>query len=136
QDLESVMDHGLLREYLYYRLNVIAIVVPPLRERRGDIAELALHFLRLHGQRCRKNISQIGDDALVLLKAYRWPGNIRQLENVIERAVVVVEGPCITVAELPAEIVEACASKSAAVWPNGAGTYSCDGRGIRGERTE
>src|SRR5581483_11201226 len=95
--------------------------VPALRDRREDIAELALHFLRLHGQRCGKNVTQIEDDALALLKAHPWPGNVRQLENVIERAVVVVEGPCITVAELPPDLVEACGPDTAQSWLNGEG---------------
>jgi len=136
QDLEELMDQRRFREDLYYRLNVISIAVPPLRERREDIAELALHFLRLHGLRSGKNVTQIDDDALVRLKAYPWPGNIRQLENVIERAVVVVEGPCITVAELPVELAEACEPDTAPGWPNGDGKYSSDGIGIRAERAE
>jgi transcriptional regulator with GAF, ATPase, and Fis domain len=134
QDLEELMDQGRFREDLYYRLNVISLCVPPLRERPEDIPELALHFLRLHGQRCGKTAAQIDDDALCLLKAYPWPGNIRQLENVIERAVVVAEGPCISVAELPAELAEAAEPDSASTWSNGNG--SADGIGIRAERTE
>jgi transcriptional regulator with GAF, ATPase, and Fis domain len=138
QDLEQLMVEGRFREDLYYRLNVISIAVPALRERREDIAELALHFLRPHGQRCGKNVTQIDDDALALLKAYSWPGNIRQLENVIERAVVVVEGLTITSAELPSELVTACAplADAAPAWPNGDGKYVPEPAGIRGERTE
>jgi transcriptional regulator with GAF, ATPase, and Fis domain len=138
QDLERLMTEGRFREDLYYRLNVISIRVPPLRERREDIAELALHFLHLHGQRCGKRVAQIEDDALALLKGYPWPGNIRQLENVIERAVVVAEGPNITVAELPGELVEACASlsPSAPMGPNGDGKPAFAPAGIRGERAE
>jgi transcriptional regulator with GAF, ATPase, and Fis domain len=109
QNLEQLIREGRFREDLYYRLNVISIPVPPLRERREDIAELALHFLRLYAQRCGKGVSQMDDDALSLLKAYAWPGNIRQLEHVIERAVVVAEGPTIGVAELPSDVVEAVA---------------------------
>src|SRR2546425_10444300 len=91
-DLEDAITDGRFREDLYYRLNVVTIPVPPLRQRTEDIAELATHFLRLYAQRCSKAVNQIDDDALLLLKAYSWPGNVRQLENVIERAVVVVEG--------------------------------------------
>jgi transcriptional regulator with GAF, ATPase, and Fis domain len=138
QNLERFIEESRFREDLYYRLNVISIAVPSLRERREDIPELALHFLRLHGQRCGKNVAQIDDDALALLKGYSWPGNIRQLENVIERAVVVVEGPSITVAELPSELVEACdaLAEAAPAWPQADGKYALQLAGIRGERTE
>jgi transcriptional regulator with GAF, ATPase, and Fis domain len=138
QDLERLISEGRFREDLYYRLNVISIPVPPLRERREDIAELALHFLQLHGQRSGKRIPQIDDDALTLLKAYPWPGNIRQLENVIERAVVVAEGPSITIAELPGELVECCASAdhTALIGPNGDGKHAFLPAGIRGERAD
>ncbi|HMC65357.1 MAG TPA: sigma-54 dependent transcriptional regulator, partial [Gemmataceae bacterium] len=104
QDLEELIRQGRFREDLYYRLNVISIPVPPLRQRTEDIVELATHFLRLYAQRCNKAVNQIDDDALLLLKAYSWPGNVRQLENVIERAVVVVEGPLVTVQDLPPEL--------------------------------
>jgi transcriptional regulator with GAF, ATPase, and Fis domain len=137
QNLERLIEEGRFREDLYYRLNVISIAVPALRERREDIPELALHFLRLHGQRCGKDLTQIDDDTLALLKGYSWPGNIRQLENVIERAVVVVEGPSITVAELPSELVAACGpSDTGATWPQGDRKYSLQLGGVRGERTE
>jgi DNA-binding NtrC family response regulator len=78
--------------------------VPPLRERREDIAELCQHFLNVHSQRCGKSNVMIDDDALAHLKAFSWPGNIRQLENVIEGAVVVAEGPSITMEDLPIEV--------------------------------
>jgi transcriptional regulator with GAF, ATPase, and Fis domain len=105
QDLERLIREGRFRDDLYYRLNVISITVPPLRERPEDIPELAAHFLRLYGERSGKGGLQIDDDALLTLKAYSWPGNIRQLENVMERAVVVAEGPAITVEDLPVEIL-------------------------------
>jgi transcriptional regulator with GAF, ATPase, and Fis domain len=107
QDLGQLIALGRFREDLYYRLNGFPIVLPPLRQRREDIPELAQHFLRQYCQRCGKELTQIDDDALARLKAYYWPGNIRQLENVIERAVVIVEGPVITEYELPPEILDA-----------------------------
>jgi DNA-binding NtrC family response regulator len=107
QDLEQLIRQGRFREDLFYRLNVISVPVPPLRERREDIAELAQHFLQLYAQRCDKAVAQIDDDALMVLKAHRWPGNVRELENVIERAVVVAEDAVVTVQELPAELVAA-----------------------------
>jgi transcriptional regulator with GAF, ATPase, and Fis domain len=105
QDLERLIREGRFRDDLYYRLNVISVTVPPLRERCEDIPELAAHFLRLYGERSGKPGLQIDDDALLTLKAYSWPGNIRQLENVMERGVVVAEGQAITVEDLPVEIL-------------------------------
>jgi transcriptional regulator with GAF, ATPase, and Fis domain len=104
QDLERLIEQGRFRKDLYYRLNVISIQVPPLRERREDIAELTMHFLRLYAQRAGRSVAQIDDDALAALKACPWPGNIRQLENIVERAVVVAEGPTITLEDLPVEL--------------------------------
>lgn len=106
QDLEKLIRQGRFREDLFYRLNVFPLHAPPLRERKEDIAELAMHFMRLSAQRCRKDVSQIEDDVLAVLKAYSWPGNIRQLENVIERAVVIAEGPVLTLSEVPAEVLQ------------------------------
>jgi transcriptional regulator with GAF, ATPase, and Fis domain len=83
QRLEALIRQGRFREDLYYRLDVISIHVPPLRERREDIIELANYFLRQYAQRCGKEMTLIDDDALLVLKAYSWPGNVRQLENVI-----------------------------------------------------
>jgi transcriptional regulator with GAF, ATPase, and Fis domain len=107
QNLERLIKEGKFREDLFYRLNVIAIRTPPLRERREDIYELALHFLRLYSQRSGKTLTHIDEDALETLKAYDWPGNVRELENIIERAVVLVEGQAVTLRELPEELVSA-----------------------------
>jgi transcriptional regulator with GAF, ATPase, and Fis domain len=116
QDLEALIRHGRFREDLFYRLNVLPISLPPLRERVEDIPELAQHFLRIYSQRCGKDLHAIDDDALACLKAYAWPGNIRQLENVIERAVVVAEKPVVTVDELPQEVREGRASSGSSRW--------------------
>jgi DNA-binding NtrC family response regulator len=105
QNLEELIEEGQFRKDLYYRLNVISISVPPLRDRREDIPELVGHFLRLYGQHSAKADVQIEDDALALLKAYDWPGNIRELESAIQRAVVVAEGPVLTVHDLPPDVV-------------------------------
>jgi transcriptional regulator with PAS, ATPase and Fis domain len=112
QDLEDFIRQGRFREDLYYRLNVIPILLPPLRERIEDIAELALYFLRSYAQRGGKAVTQLDDDALLALKSYHWPGNIRQLENAIERAVVLVEGPIVTTHELPDEILQGMPSQA------------------------
>jgi transcriptional regulator with GAF, ATPase, and Fis domain len=104
QALEALIRQGRFREDLFYRLNVLPITLPPLRERAEDVIELAQHFLRIYSQRSSKEVTGIDDDALACLKAYPWPGNIRQLENVIERAVVVADKPIISVDELPPEV--------------------------------
>jgi transcriptional regulator with GAF, ATPase, and Fis domain len=107
QDLEELIGQRRFRDDLFYRLNVFPIAVPPLRERAEDIPELALHFLRLYARAAGKPVEAIDDDALAVLKGFDWPGNVRQLENVINRAVVVVEGPVVTVRDLPEEVVAA-----------------------------
>jgi transcriptional regulator with GAF, ATPase, and Fis domain len=107
QDLEQLIAMGRFREDLFYRLNGFPITLPPLRDRREDIQELTLHFLVQVSKRSGKQVLGIEDDAMARLKGYHWPGNIRQLENVIERAVVIVEGPTITEYELPPEVLAA-----------------------------
>jgi len=104
QNLEALMRQGRFREDLFYRLNVLPIHLPPLRERAEDIPELALHFLRFYSDRMNKHATGIDDDALARLKAHPWPGNIRQLENAIQHAVVIAEKPLVTIDELPAEL--------------------------------
>ncbi|MFO0845370.1 MAG: sigma-54-dependent Fis family transcriptional regulator [Gemmataceae bacterium] len=106
RDLEGMIAEGKFREDLYFRLNVLPIHVPPLRERAEDVVELARHFLQLYAQKLGKPAREIDDDAMLALRAYPWPGNVRQLENVIERAVVIAEGPTIGLAELPDEVTQ------------------------------
>jgi DNA-binding NtrC family response regulator len=106
QDLDELMRQKRFREDLYFRLNVIPIHIPPLRARREDIAELALHFLHMYSRRSGRPVQQFDDDALAALKSYSWPGNVRELENIIERTVVIAEGPIITAADLPDELRE------------------------------
>jgi transcriptional regulator with GAF, ATPase, and Fis domain len=104
QNLEHLIRHGRFREDLFYRLNVITLAMPPLRERPEDVPELAVHFLRLYAKKCGKPIEHIDDEALLALRAYRWPGNVRELENAVERAVVIADGSVLTLAELPEEV--------------------------------
>ena len=104
QDLESLIRAGKFREDLFYRLNVIPVETPSLRERREDIFELAVHFLGVHAERIGRAVSHIEDEAVEAMVAYDWPGNIRELENVIERAVVLSDGPALTLADLPLDI--------------------------------
>ncbi len=88
RDLEALLQEGLFREDLYYRLNVFPVVVPPLRERADDIERLATHFVDRFARRCAKRVSGLSDGAVDKLCAYPWPGNVRELENVLERAVI------------------------------------------------
>jgi len=105
QNLEKLIAEGKFREDLFYRLNVISITSPPLRERTDDILDLSLHFLRQGGERLGKRLTYIEDRALEAMLRYGWPGNVRQLENAIERACVLAEGESITVGDLPREVV-------------------------------
>jgi transcriptional regulator with GAF, ATPase, and Fis domain len=104
QDLEALIRLSKFREDLFYRLNVIPIRTPSLRERKEDIFELAVHFLGRHAERIGRAVGHIEDEAVEALIAHDWPGNIRELENVIERAVVLCEGPALTLDDLPVEI--------------------------------
>lgn len=103
RNLHEMIEKGQFREDLYYRLKVIEITLPPLRERREDIAELAQHFLRKHAPNRTMTIST---DALEALEQYSWPGNVRELENVIQRGIVLAKSDTIELADLPPEIVE------------------------------
>ena len=100
-DLTQAMQNGSFREDLYYRLNVITIDLPALRDRTGDIPLLAVHFLHKYGNRTGKSIEGIKPDAMDLLERYNWPGNVRELENVIERAVVLGRDKEICISDLP-----------------------------------
>jgi len=101
RDLEQEMRSGRFREDFYYRLNVITINLPPLRERPDDIEPLALHFLGRFARRMKKEVTTISSGALTLLTGYHWPGNARELENVIERAVILARSREITPDCLP-----------------------------------
>jgi DNA-binding NtrC family response regulator len=100
KDLAAVMKTGNFREDLYYRLNVINIVIPPLRERKEDVADLSRYFLTKYSKKLSKHITDFTEEALDLLSGYRWPGNVRELENVIERAVIVCEADVIGAEDL------------------------------------
>lgn len=104
-DLLKMAQKGAFREDLFYRLNVFPIHVPPLRERREDIAPLAQHFIEAAARHNRCRQSGISDEAMAVLISYHWPGNVRQLQSVIERALLLSGGETITERLLPAEIV-------------------------------
>jgi len=101
KDLMNEVRDGRFREDLYYRLNVITINLPPLRDRREDIEPLAYHFMESLLRRMKKDVRGIDDDALKILVQYDWPGNVRELENVIERAVILAKSGMITAKLLP-----------------------------------
>jgi two-component system, NtrC family, response regulator AtoC len=104
RELAVEVEKGRFREDLFYRLQVIPILVPPLRERRSDIPMLVQHFLEKHNQQRGVNPCRIADDAMVHLWEYDWPGNVRELENLIERMVILSEDGVIRVDSLPPNI--------------------------------
>jgi two-component system, NtrC family, response regulator AtoC len=104
RNLEQLVQQGRFREDLFYRLKVVTIPLPPLRDRREDIPLLAEHFLRRFAARNGKTISHLADDAMALLIDYPWPGNIRELEHCIERAVALTSGQVLTPEELAPEL--------------------------------
>ena len=107
-DLEETVQRGEFRQDLYYRINVISITQPPLRERIGDIPLLVEHYLQEFNEQIGKHVKGFDEDAVQLMQRYSWPGNVRELVNVVERAVVLSKGEYISAARLP----EATASRS------------------------
>ena len=107
QGLAQMVREKRFREDLYYRLNVITMTVPPLRERSEDIRVLAQHFLRVYAAKNNRRLEGFTDDAIRRLEAYAWPGNVRELENVVERGVVLAQGALMDVTDLPEEIAGA-----------------------------
>jgi len=101
KDLQGLVKKGLFREDLFYRLNVITIIIPPLRERGDDILLLTHHFLTQFAAESGKTPPRFSDEAMLSLQAYNWPGNVRELENVIQRLVVMTDGDLIEVPDLP-----------------------------------
>ncbi|MCL6584773.1 MAG: sigma-54 dependent transcriptional regulator [bacterium] len=104
KDLEKGMMEGHFREDLYYRLNVVPIFLPPLRERREDIPRLIEFFLQRHSEKCKKKVKGVTKEVLDALLKYHYPGNVRELENIIERATVLTRYEYITLADLPPNI--------------------------------
>ncbi len=101
EDLEDCVRKGRFREDLYFRINVVPIFIPPLRERDGDIPLLVDHFLRIYSAAAKKPLKTLQPEVLEILEDYSWPGNVRELENVVQRLVVMVAGPVITPEHLP-----------------------------------
>jgi DNA-binding NtrC family response regulator len=101
RNLENAVREGTFREDLFYRINVITLKLPPLRERKEDIELLARHLVQKYSTELGKGVKEIDAEALNLLKAYRWPGNVRELQNIIERAVLIAEDGAILPENLP-----------------------------------
>jgi DNA-binding NtrC family response regulator len=105
EDLEEMVHTGRFREDLYYRINVVPIVLPPLREREGDIALLIAHFLRLYCAENNVPLKRMEPEVLEILEEDPWPGNVRELQNLVQRLVLMVDGPLIKVNHLPQRIL-------------------------------
>jgi two-component system response regulator HydG len=104
RDLTEEIKSGRFREDLYYRINVVPVRIPPLRDRLEDVPLLVDHFMRMYAVRHGKPVEGISDEAVALMSAYGWPGNVRGLENALERAVVLARGPVLQVDDLPPEL--------------------------------
>jgi two-component system response regulator PilR (NtrC family) len=115
EDLEDCVAKGRFREDLYFRINVVPIIVPPLRERDGDIALLADHFLRIYCASAKKPLKTLQPEVVEVLEAYAWPGNVRELENVIQRLVVMVSSPLVTLEHLPQQLLQHSAAVQEAI---------------------
>jgi DNA-binding NtrC family response regulator len=114
RDLQAQIDAGVFREDLYFRLNVIRLSIPPLRERVGDIPLLVNHYLESYRQIHRTGPIEIAPAAMEMLVAYRWPGNIRELRNVVERIVLKTQHAVVEPADLPSDVIHLAASAALA----------------------
>ena len=115
EDLEDCLHKGRFREDLYFRINVVPIVIPPLRERKGDIALLADHFLRIYCASAKKPLKTLKPEVLEVLEAYEWPGNVRELENILQRMVVMNNSPVLTLEHLPQHLLQHSATSQEAI---------------------
>jgi two-component system response regulator AtoC len=115
RDMAVQVRKGEFREDLFYRVNVITVTLPPLRERTGDVLRLAQHFLRRYGRNRERPLTAIEPEALARLEAHAWPGNVRELQNVIERACVLADGPALRAGDLPAHVGALATPAAAAV---------------------
>jgi len=115
EDLEKMVQAGRFREDLYYRINVVPIVVPPLRERLGDLPVLADHFFRIYCHANNKPLKQVESEVLAVMEDYGWPGNVRELENVIQRLVLMNDSPMIGLQHLPQQLLVASNASQEAI---------------------
>jgi DNA-binding NtrC family response regulator len=119
-DLEDMVRQGRFREDLYYRINVVPIFIPPLREREGDLPLLLDHFLRVYCAANKKPVKQLQPDVIGILEDYAWPGNVRELENIVQRLVVMNDSPFIAAHHLPQHLLySSTASQEAILIPEG-----------------
>jgi len=132
RDLQLEIEAGRFRKDLYYRLAVVPIVLPALRDRQSDIPMLAQHFIEKYNRKLNKKFEGISEEALTLLKAHPWPGNIRELENLMERVLLFADGPTITVKDLP-ENIRQSAVQPAAVAAVGTSGQAVSVEGAPGE---
>src|SRR5690349_1081134 len=114
-NLEEMVHQGRFREDLYYRINVVPIFIPPLRERPGDLPLLVDHFLRIYCAANNRPLKQLEPEALEIMEDYSWPGNVRELENVVQRLVVMVPGHVVTPEHLPQHLLHHSASGQEAI---------------------
>jgi two-component system response regulator AtoC len=126
RDLEQEIQRGNFREDLYYRLNVVPLQIPPLRRRKGDIPLLVRHVIKKFNERLKKNVTGIADDALTALESHPWPGNIRELENVLERTILFCKGEVIQRVDLPEDIAAGGTPAGAIGAPGAAGAGDDD----------
>ncbi len=129
QNLEQAIAEGRFREDLYYRLNVVPIRMPALRERKPDIKLIARHIIEKYNERLKKNVTGLSDDGLAALLAYDWPGNIRELENVLERMMLFASGDTLTADDVPDEIGSAQPRASSAAAEAAAAAATAQGVG-------
>jgi transcriptional regulator with PAS, ATPase and Fis domain len=130
RDLEKLARSGAFREDLFYRLNVVPIDLPPLRERKEDIPDLVEHFLEQFNREFKKKTKGVTDDAMACLTRHDWPGNVRELRNVIERVMILEDRAEVDVADLPEDIVhrqDLAGDEDVVADPSGAETASAAG---------
>ncbi len=128
EDLKHLIEAGRFREDLYYRLNVISVSVPPLRDRMEDIPLLVAHFLEKYNTENRKTVSRVSPEVMDRFLSYMWPGNVRELENVVERGVVLARGEEIGIDVLPADLSRSVALPEAAPLAEGVRFYDAVSR--------
>jgi DNA-binding NtrC family response regulator len=114
-DLEELVRQGRFREDLYYRINVVPIFIPPLRERNGDLPLLVDHFLRIYSTANRKALKQLEPEALEIMEDYSWPGNVREVENIVQRLVLMNDSPIIRAEHLPKQLVSSSTAGQEAI---------------------
>jgi len=115
EDLEDCVRKGRFREDLYFRINVVPIFIPPLRQRKGDVALLVDHFLRIYCAAAKKPVKTLKPDVIEILEDYRWPGNVRELENIVQRLVVMNDSSTITAEHLPQNLLYSSTASQEAI---------------------